>query len=228
MKQRRNKRKCGFAPTPGRIVLATLFFMGSIPAAGSVYGTPDESAAEVDPENSEAPATAVKAEPDVGTGEQDADRPATPTPSRNDVRPAREKPTPVKRDQGSAGKISSIAGDGDPKERSGKTIAKKKFLAVKSEEAKKKSASKRTVAQKDDSGFAFGSYGRVGAATDGHGSTTKPINVVSHGTRLEEATYLELDLYYKMRPFDGVVLQTVTTLGFKEDLFHYSADSSSA
>ncbi len=82
--------------------------------------------------------------------------------------------------------------------------------------------------KKKDTGFSFGSYGRVSGAGDGHGASAKPINIVSHGTRLEESTYLELDLYYKMRPMKGVVVRTVTTLGFKDDLFHYSGDWTSA
>lgn len=79
-----------------------------------------------------------------------------------------------------------------------------------------------------DTGFHFGSYGRVLAAGDGHGASAKPINVVSHGTRLEESTYLELDLYYKMRFADDIMVRTVTTLGFQDDLFHYSGDWTSA
>jgi maltoporin len=104
---------------------------------------------------------------------------------------------------------------------------KGKVVVDEPERPEKKPGKKANEEKSDDTGFAFGSYGRVRADTDGHGSSAKPINVVTHGTRLEESTYLELDLYYKMRPSPGVEFRTVTTLGFKEDLFHYTGDWSS-
>src|SRR5690242_20378788 len=42
-------------------------------------------------------------------------------------------------------------------------------------------------------GFDFGSYGRLGVGTDLRGHEGYPTNVVSHGSRLEEAPYLELN-----------------------------------
>src|SRR5579859_1744524 len=45
-------------------------------------------------------------------------------------------------------------------------------------------------------GFDFGSYGRVGVGSDLRGHEGYATNVVSHGSRLEEPPYLELDLYY--------------------------------
>ncbi|MCD6498284.1 MAG: carbohydrate porin, partial [Deltaproteobacteria bacterium] len=80
---------------------------------------------------------------------------------------------------------------------------------------------------KSDTGFAFGSYGRVSASTDGHGWQARSTNIVDHGPRLEETPYLEVDLYYKLKPFHGITFKTVTTLGFTDDLFHYTGDWSS-
>ena len=45
-------------------------------------------------------------------------------------------------------------------------------------------------------GFDFGSYGRIGVGSDGRGHEGYSTNVVSHGSRLEEAPYLELNFYY--------------------------------
>jgi maltoporin len=74
-------------------------------------------------------------------------------------------------------------------------------------------------------GFDFGSYGRIGVGSDLRGHEGYPTNVVSHGSRLEEAPYLELDFYYS-RAVAGdpskrwrVVLVPAFAGG---DLFHYS------
>jgi maltoporin len=79
-------------------------------------------------------------------------------------------------------------------------------------------------------GFDFGSYGRVGVGLDGRGHEGYSTNVVSHGSRLEEAPYLELDFYYS-RNIGGdphrrwrVVLAPAIAGG---DLFHYSGDFTS-
>ena len=84
------------------------------------------------------------------------------------------------------------------------------------------------TAPKKDTGFGFGSYGRVGISTDGQGSPGRQLNLASHGPRLGEGPYLELDLYYKMRPYRHVRLQTVVTLAFTEQLFHFDGDWTSA
>ena len=74
-------------------------------------------------------------------------------------------------------------------------------------------------------GFDFGSYGRIGVGVDGKGHEGFATNVVSHGSRLEEAPYLELNFYYS-RSVGGdphrrwrVVLVPAFAGG---DLFHYS------
>ena len=44
-------------------------------------------------------------------------------------------------------------------------------------------------------GFDFGSYGRIGLGGDMRGHEGFSTNVVSHGSRLEKAPYLELNFY---------------------------------
>lgn len=73
-------------------------------------------------------------------------------------------------------------------------------------------------------GFGFGSYGRVGAGTDLNGATPRPTNVVQHGPRVVENTYLELDLYYGMRAKKDVFVRLVATPALAGDLFHHSGD----
>jgi maltoporin len=82
---------------------------------------------------------------------------------------------------------------------------------------------------KPETGFGFGSYGRVGAGTDGKGATGKHFNFTTHGPRIgEEGPYVELDLYYRLRPYKDVDLKTVITLAFTEDLFHFNGSWESA
>ncbi len=77
-----------------------------------------------------------------------------------------------------------------------------------------------------DTGFSFGSYGRVGAGLDGGGHEGYPVNVVAHGSRLEEAPYLELYFSYTGRLKSGPRWRVVITPAFQGDLFHYSGDFS--
>ncbi len=79
-------------------------------------------------------------------------------------------------------------------------------------------------------GFDFGSYGRVGVGADLRGHEGYPTNVVSHGSRLEEAPYLELDFYYSRTIHDDPAKRwrLVLTPAFAAgDLFHYSGDFTS-
>ncbi|HRZ80570.1 MAG TPA: hypothetical protein P5044_11220, partial [bacterium] len=48
----------------------------------------------------------------------------------------------------------------------------------------------------DETGFVFGSYGRVQPATDLEGGSPKWVNIVGHGSRLEQGSYIELDFAY--------------------------------
>ncbi|MBK8012519.1 MAG: carbohydrate porin [Deltaproteobacteria bacterium] len=73
-------------------------------------------------------------------------------------------------------------------------------------------------------GISFGSYGRVTAGSDLRGSTPRGAQVVAHGNRIVEGSYLELDLYYKLRPRNDIAIRLVTTPALSGDLFHYSGD----
>jgi maltoporin len=76
----------------------------------------------------------------------------------------------------------------------------------------------------DEPTYAFGSYGRVGVGTDLRGSTPEGINVVQHGSRIVEPSYVELDLYYGAHDSDDVDVDIVATLAFADNLFHYTGD----
>jgi maltoporin len=78
--------------------------------------------------------------------------------------------------------------------------------------------------KKESGKFGFGSYGRVNFGTNMDGEPIYPINITSHGPRLEEATYVELDFYYIMRLGSGVKTKTVSTLALNDSLFHYTGD----
>lgn len=72
-------------------------------------------------------------------------------------------------------------------------------------------------------GLRFGSYGRMGLSGDlREGSMGKPVNVVSHGPRLEEPPYAELDLGYALERKDALSFRIAFTLAFLEDFFHYN------
>jgi maltoporin len=72
-------------------------------------------------------------------------------------------------------------------------------------------------------GFHFGTYGRVGYSGDlRQGSMGKSVNIVTHGPRLEEPPYAELDLGYRLERQDALSFRVLFTLGLLEDLFHYN------
>ena len=73
-------------------------------------------------------------------------------------------------------------------------------------------------------GFRFGSYGRVLASTDLRGGKPEPANVVAHGPRIVEDTYLELDLSYGLYTPRGQLIRPVITLAFDGTLFHDTGD----
>lgn len=202
-------------PTTTMLLSSMLLFFFGMSAAVPAHGQPAAAAtADASPaRQSAAPLTGAEKAVRAGEKQDSASLKKSGQPRRSEAE----------------GKEGTDVGEGRRRTRPAIPIAPTKSRGLRDPGNEKSAAAKKdSKTKKDDTGFAFGSYGRVGAATDGHGATTRPINVVSHGTRLEEATYLELDLYYKMRPWKGVVLQTVTTLGFKDDLFHYSGDWSSA
>ncbi len=79
-------------------------------------------------------------------------------------------------------------------------------------------------------GFDFGSYGRIGLGGDMRGHEGFSTNVVSHGSRLEKAPYLELNFYYtgliKGDPDKRWQVVIVPALA-GGDLFHYTGSFAS-
>jgi len=75
-----------------------------------------------------------------------------------------------------------------------------------------------------DRGFRFGSYGRVIAGTDLRGGKPEAANVVAHGPRIVEPSYLELDFSYGIDTPTGKRLRPVITLAFDGTLFHDTGD----
>jgi len=73
-------------------------------------------------------------------------------------------------------------------------------------------------------GFHFGTYGRVGIAWDGRGGTAQPFSVVSHGPRLEQPSYLELDLGYGLQVNEDIGLRMLATVAFFDELFHFTGN----
>jgi hypothetical protein len=81
-------------------------------------------------------------------------------------------------------------------------------------------ASAPPVTPEPERGLRFGSYGRVIAGTDLRGGKPEPSNVVAHGPRLVEPSYLELDFSYGLVTPRGLALRPVITLAFDGTLFH--------
>ena len=75
-----------------------------------------------------------------------------------------------------------------------------------------------------DHGFIFGSYGRVQITSDFDGHPGREINVVSHGPRLAEPSYAEVDLGYRLVKDDGPAMKELFTLALFEPFYHYSGD----
>ena len=73
-------------------------------------------------------------------------------------------------------------------------------------------------------GFRFGSYGRVITGTDLRGGKPETSNIVAHGPRIVEPSYLELDFSYGYITERGVRLRPVITLAFDGTLFHDTGD----
>ncbi len=81
------------------------------------------------------------------------------------------------------------------------------------------------TARADAGEFSFGSYGRVISASDLRGGSGRQANIVSHGTRIDESTYAELQLERKDRYAadygDGKIwTKIVTTIAIAGPLFH--------
>ena len=72
--------------------------------------------------------------------------------------------------------------------------------------------------------FEFGSYGRVRFGSDLRGGTGRSANVVSHGTRIDEESYAELELRREDTFRDGIKTKVVTTLAVFPPFFHFSGN----
>ncbi len=73
-------------------------------------------------------------------------------------------------------------------------------------------------------GFHFGSYGRVRVATDLRGGGPQNSNFVAHGSRLDEAPYLELELRDTEYPNKDLRVRVISTLAVAGDPFHYTGE----
>ncbi|MBM4780368.1 MAG: carbohydrate porin [Archangiaceae bacterium] len=72
--------------------------------------------------------------------------------------------------------------------------------------------------------FEFGTYGRVGIGTDLSGQTGRSANIVSHGPRLIEDPYAELELR-REDEFGPVKSRVVSTIAFFPPFFHFNGQS---
>ncbi|HNZ03001.1 MAG TPA: carbohydrate porin [Myxococcota bacterium] len=73
-------------------------------------------------------------------------------------------------------------------------------------------------------GLQFGTYGRVGFSTDFKGGGGKTTNIVSHGARLMEGSYAEIDLGYGIRTADGFAVRVLMTTAFLDEFFHFTGE----
>jgi len=70
------------------------------------------------------------------------------------------------------------------------------------------------------SGFAFGSYGRVVAASDLQGAMGSDADIVAHGPRIDESVYAELELRREDDLPAGMHSRVVATLALGGPFFH--------
>ena len=70
--------------------------------------------------------------------------------------------------------------------------------------------------------FEFGSYGRVNVGSDLRGGTGRDPNIVAHGSRLEAASYAELEFRREDTFSEKIRTRIVTTLALFPPFFHFS------
>jgi maltoporin len=80
----------------------------------------------------------------------------------------------------------------------------------------------------DTGKFEFGSYGRVGIASDLRGGVARPANIVTHGTRIDQDPYAELELRREDTFKTGVQSRVVATVAFFPPFFHFNGDFAQA
>jgi maltoporin len=76
--------------------------------------------------------------------------------------------------------------------------------------------------------FEFGSYGRIGIASDLRGGTGRPANIVAYGTRIDEDSYAELELRREDSYKDKITNKMVATLALFPPFFHFSGNEATA
>jgi len=69
-------------------------------------------------------------------------------------------------------------------------------------------------------GFSFGSYGRIMAASDLRGSLGRDADIVAHGPRIDESVYMELELRREDDLPGGARSRVVATLALGGPFFH--------
>jgi len=73
--------------------------------------------------------------------------------------------------------------------------------------------------------FQFGSYGRVIAATDARGGPGRDVDIVAHGSRLDESNYVELELRREDTwKVTKAATRIVATLAVGNPIFHYNGE----
>ncbi len=77
--------------------------------------------------------------------------------------------------------------------------------------------------ERPTTGFSFGSYGRVGIASDLRGRTGRQSNITAFGSRLDLAPYMEAQFNYDWR-LRQTRWRAVLTLAANENLFHFTGD----
>jgi maltoporin len=80
----------------------------------------------------------------------------------------------------------------------------------------------------DTGHFELGSYGRVRFASDARGGTGRQANIVTHGSRIDEESYAELELRREDTFKDDIHTKVVTTLALFPPFFHFSGDATQA
>jgi maltoporin len=76
--------------------------------------------------------------------------------------------------------------------------------------------------------FEFGSYGRIGIASDLRGGTGQQANIVAYGTRIDEPSYAELELRREDTFKDAITNKMVATLALFPPFFHFSGNEANA
>lgn len=148
----------------------------------------------------------------IAQPEPDEPAPSPVEPAPDEPQPDRQPPEPPPKVSETDERLSSLE------------HRLRELEAAGAREAAEDRAEDRAEDEADDTGFRFGSYGRVIAGTDLRGGRPEPVNVVAHGPRIVEPTYLELDFQYVMRATDGLWVRTVTTLAFGDRLFHETGE----